>query len=61
MYSLARPSHQRGMYLTGCCFPKGEGLRHPWLLSTIATALAWRPILQPQQTGSPGGGGLQGQ
>ena len=31
MYSLARPFVP---LIVGYCFPKGEGLRHPWLLST---------------------------
>ena len=39
MHSLAWPFVP---LIGGYCFPKGEGLRHPQLLSTVATAIATR-------------------
>ena len=53
MESLARPFVP---LIVGYCFPKGDGLGHLWLLSTMAIAITIRrPIPQPRQTGSPGG------
>ena len=39
MRSLARPFVP---LIVGYCFPKGEGLRDLWLLSTTMTAIATR-------------------
>ena len=50
-------STERVTARVGCCFPKGEGLRHPRLLPTIATAIAtWLGTLSRSHSRQANGG-----